>query len=534
MALILTVAFARPYSRAYGFFEVPFLCYYVLGVLVILVILNVATARFCWKEAREKERTISGLKTQLEEEKQRSSDLRKEVREKERTVSRFEAQMEETGERISHLQKQLQEQRIPFIVGLEHLTKAMPEFLPIIQKLFITRDRIEHVDITPLPGGYGGSITFVARIKLKSEDQLLPEPFVLKLGVKREMKDEEEKWKRYIENRFVDAPRPIKYVPSGDYAGVSYTFAGLGGEIQNFHKFYEGHFHTEIVKVIGELYQNTERWSEGWPEGIKEITDTNLYDEYHLLYKKRDEIVVGVDKIVDRDDPYRQNFYAPTALLVPGLKPRFCDNLPQMDEHWCDPVYFVKTRERKRLKVPFYRSIIHGDLHSGNILIEMRSGKVWLIDFSHTGNGLSQERTDEALREELQIDPDKGHILKDFCRLEADIKFILTALENQDDFNMAISFEKELMARGLDLYNLAGRPQKSEVLKDPRFEKAWECIGEIRRRAKKYLHQPDDLRPYYLSLFHATLPIVYYEQCSEWQKKYALVSAGMLCDRLTS
>jgi hypothetical protein len=506
MALILTVAFAFPYSPIYGFFGVPFLCYYVLGVLAILAILSGVTAYLCWKEARGKERTISRLKTQLEK----------------------------AQEGTSHLQKQLQEQRIPFIVGLEHLNKARPEFLPIIQKLFITRDRIEHVDITPLPGGYGGSITFVARIRLENEDQLLPEPCVLKLGDKREMKDEEQKWERYIENRFVDAPRAIKYVLSGDYAGVSYTFAGLGGEIQNFHKFYEGHFHTEIVKVIGELYQNTEKWSEGWPESIKEITDTNLYDEYHLLYKKCDEIIVGVDKIVDRDDPYRQNFYAPPDLLVPGVKPQFCENLPQIDEHWCDPVYFVKTWERKRLKVPFYRSIIHGDLHSGNILIEMRSGKAWLIDFSHTGNGLSQERTDEALREERPIDPDMSHILRDFCKLEADIKFVLTALENQDDFNMALLFEKELMDRGLDLDNLARRSQRPKVLRDPRFEKAWECIGEIRHRAKKYLHQSDDLRPYYLSLFHATLPIVYYEQCSEWQKRCALVSAGMLCDRLTS
>jgi hypothetical protein len=492
MAFILTVVFARPYSHAYGFFEVPFLCYYVLGVLVILVILNGVTAYLCWKEAREKEGTISSL------------------------------------------EKQLQEQRIPFIVGLEHLTKARPEFLPIIQKLFITFERIESIDIAPLPGGYGGSITFVARIKLENEDQWLPEPFILKLGIRKEMKDEEEKWKRYIENRFFDAPRAIKYETLGDYAGVSYTFAGLGGEIQNFHSFCEGRSHTEIEEVIQKLYGKMEAWRKGWTGGIKEITDINLYDEYHLLYKKRNEIIVRIDKIVDRDDPYRQNFYASPALLVPGLKPQFCEDLPQIDEHWCDPVYFIRTWQRRELKVPFYRSVVHGDLRAGNILIELRHRKVWLIDFSHTGNGLSQERTDEALRGGRAIDPDRGHVLRDFCRLEADIKFILTALENEDDFNKAFLFEKELMARGLDLDNLTRQSQMPEVLRDPRFEKAWECIREIRRLAKNYLCQPDNLRPYYLSLLHATLPIVYYEQCTEWQKKYALASAGMLCCQLTS
>jgi len=506
IALILTVVFALRYSQVHGFFEVPFLSYYVLDILALLVILDGVTAYLWWKEAREKERTISSLKTQLQKER----------------------------ERISHLQKQLQEQRIPFIVGLEHLTKARPEFLPIIQKLFLTHDRIESIDIAPLPGGYGGSITFVAKMKLENEAQWLPEPFVIKLGVKREMKDEEKKWKRYIERRLFDAPRVMKYETSGDYAGVSYTFAGLGGEIQNFHSFCEGRSHTEIEEVIQNLYGKMEAWRKGWGEGIKEITDINLYDEYHLLHKKRDEIIERIDKIVDRDDPYHQNFYASPALLVPGLKPQFCEDLPQIDEHWCDPVYFMRTWQRRELKVPFYKSVVHGDLHAGNILVELRHRKVWLIDFSHTGNGLSQERTDEALREGHQIDPDRGHVLRDFCRLEADIKFVLTALENKDDFTKAFLFEKELMARGLDLDNLTRRPQRPEVLRDSRFEKAWECIREIRRLAKKYLCQPDNLRPYYLSLLHATLPIVYYEQCSEWQKKYALVSAGMLCDRLTS
>ena len=502
-----TVAFALPYSQVYGFFEVPFLCYYVLAVLVILGILNGVTAYLWWKKARGKERTISRLKIQLEK----------------------------AQEGTSHLQKQLQEQRIPFIVGLEHLTKARPEFLPIIQRLFITVDHIESIEITPLLGGYGGSITFVARIKLEDEDQWLPEPFVLKLGVKREMKDEEKKWGRYIENRFFDAPRAIKYETSGDYAGVSYTFAGLGGEIQNFHSFCEGRSHTEIEEVIQKLYEKMEVWRKGWARDKKETTDTkNLYDEYYLLHKKCDEIIVGIDKIVDRDDPYRRNFYAPRDLLIPGLKPQFCEDLPQIDEHWCDPVYFIRTWQRRELTVPFYKSVVHGDLRAGNILVELRHRKVWLIDFSHTGNGLSQERTDEALREGRPIDPHRGHVLRDFCRLEADIKFVLTALENEDDFNKAISFEKELMARGLHLDNLTRRSQRPEVLRDPRFEKAWECIREIRRFAKEYLCESKELRPYYLSLLHTTLPIVYYKQCTEWQKRYALVSAGMLCGLLTS
>ena len=39
--------------------------------------------------------------------------------------------------------------------------------------------------------------------------------------------------------------------------------------------------------------------------------------------------------------------------------------------------------------------------------------RVWFIDFSHTGNGLSGERTRQALREEIPVTLDRGHVLRD-------------------------------------------------------------------------------------------------------------------------
>ena len=86
---------------------------------------------------------------------------------------------------------------------------------------------------------------------------------------------------------------------------------------------------------------------------------------------------------------------------------------------------------------------------------------------------------------------------------------------------------------------LAAPPPPVEVLTDERFRKAWQVIREIRRRATAYLVNPDDLRPYYAGLLHATLPMVYYhrgqfenEACERQQKRYALIAAGMLCGRL--
>jgi hypothetical protein len=243
--------------------------------------------------------------------------------------------------------------------------------------------------------------------------------------------------------------------------------------------------------------------------------------------------------IVDETDPYRANFTVVEGRLRPNLRPGFC---PDLDFPWYDPVVFLRTWPRQNLTGPIYRSIVHGDLHARNILVEIgRDGqkRFWFIDFSHSGNGRSLARTREAIREGIPIDPDRGHTLRDFCRLEADVKFILTSLQSEEDLRLAVAFEKELLNCGLALHNPSTAHGSLGALMDDRFQKAWQVIKEIRCRAAAYLARPDDLRPYYLSLLNATLPIVYYHPAQfenkvseQQQKRYALISAGMLCSRL--
>ena len=74
---------------------------------------------------------------------------------------------------------------------------------------------------------------------------------------------------------------------------------------------------------------------------------------------------------------------------------------------------------------------------------------------------------------------------------------------------------------------------------DERFERLWQAIGEIRRQAAPYLIQDSDLRPYWMSLLQATLPVLYYqnaqfasEASERQQKRCALLAAGLLCAKL--
>ncbi len=452
-------------------------------------------------------------------------------------VFRWWRYLQRQGERFVTARAHLVEQDARFPVVCGHTKLTQPEFPVLVQMLFSRFPDIQYIHVTPLPGGYGGSTTVLARLQQAGHAALLLRSFVLKLGDKQEMTDECDKFDRYVDARLVNAPHfhIHRYAEWGDWAGIAYEFAGLGGEIQNFYQFYRGSAVLAAAELIEEIYAPLR---EAWYQR-GEMATVNLYHEYNVLNKKQDVIIGHVGRIVHRDDPYRANLAALEEDLRPQLKPAFC---PAPDVPWSDPVVFLRRWPSRSLPVPLHRSVVHGDLHARNVLVEIRKGgfkQVWFIDFSHTGNGLSRARSDQARREGTLVDADSGHTLRDLSRLEADVKFILTRLRHEEDLALAVAFEKELLECGMEMHDLQVRPAWVEALRDERFKKAWQVIREIRRQAVMYLTGPQDLLPYYFSLLHATLPVLYYrpeqfesEACELQQKRYALISAGMLCSRL--
>jgi hypothetical protein len=494
VATLTFVALVAVYSTEYEVLFVPIASWFVCGLNSLLLALA-GTALYFWWQVHATRKNLA-----------------------------------ETGRELADVKKQPLEDEIPAIYGHQYLAEG--EFLALIQILFRRPPDIRYVHIRPLPGGYSGSTTLLAELQRKQGEALLPRSFVVKLGDRREMVGEYDKFHNYVLPALTRAPKFFRHAEWGDWAGIAYEFAGLDldGEVQSLFQFYQGYAAVEVVELIGEIYAHLGRaWYKG---GQPELA--NLYDEYGLLKKKQELIIGQIGEIVTEDDSYRANFAAVEGRLRPNLRPNFC---PPFDIPWHDPVSFLRTWTRHSLTTSIYQSVVHGDLHARNVLIEIAQGekRLWFIDFSHTGNGLSGDRTQQALREGWSIQPDRGHTLRDFCRLEADVKFILTRLQDENDLKRAVIFEKELMAGGLTL----SAPPPIEVLTEERFRKAWQVIREIRRRAAAYLVNRDDLRPYYASLLHATLPMVYYhrdqfenEACERQQKRYALIAAGMLCGRL--
>ena len=440
-----------------------------------------------------------------------------------------------TERELADLQGHPLDDEIPTIHGHKQLDRA--EFLTLIQILFRRPTDVKHVHVRPLPGGHSGDTTVLVRRQRQEEESVPLKSYVVKLGNKREMADEHDKFVRYVQDYLPSAARFFRYAEWDSFAGIAYEFVGVEAkhDIQSFYQFYNGRAPIEVCELVEEVYTHL---AQAWYQNGQQ-DKANLYDEYHLLYKKREAIIGHIGELVAAGDPYRANFTAIEERLQPNLRPAFA---PSTNIPWHDPVAFLRTWPRHTLNLPVYRSIVHGDLHAQNVLIEIGRNdhkRPWFIDFSHSGNGLSAARTREAIREGVPIDPDRGHTLRDFARLEADVKCILTMLENADDLRRSVDFELALLNGGMSLHELPAKSSASEVLTEERFQKAWLAIREIRRQAARQLANPDDIRPYALSLLSATLPIVYYrpdqfesEACERQQKRYALLSAGMLCSQL--
>ncbi len=441
------------------------------------------------------------------------------------------ADFEQAQAQLAALKERSGEANLPVVYGHGLLPQA--EFVPILQLLFRNDPNIHSIHVEPLQGGYGGSTTVLAKFQAAKDQAFLPIRYVVKLGDQREMKDEAYKFKRHVKDFLKRMPASFEQAECGAWAGIAYNFVGLelDSDLQSLHQFYAGHSGIEVLELVKKVYAYLDQ---AWYQRGESVAG-DLYTEYALLSSKREQIIGEIGQLVEKKDDYRDNFTAPEDRLQPNCKPGFCPNL---EIPWHDPVVFLRVWAKRRLVLPLYRSFVHGDLNARNLLIEIlpaNQKSFWFIDFSHSGNGLSGERTRAA----PDHDPDRGHTLRDFCRLEADIKFLLTRLDDERDLRQAVLFEQALVAGGLTLADPALTALPVEALRDERFRKAWQIIREVRRQATVYLNPAYDLRPYYFSLLNATLPTVYYQQSqfgdeehARWQKRYALIAAGMLCAAL--
>jgi thiamine kinase-like enzyme len=150
-------------------------------------------------------------------------------------------------------------------------------------------------------------------------------------------------------------------------------------------------------------------------------------------------------------------------------------------------------------------SYIHGDLNGANIIVDARDN-VWLIDFFHTHH---------------------GHALKDFAKLENDILFIYTPVNDQNEFEQACALTDILVRADCQ------KPLPTMFDGLPQFSRTYETLRHLRQHMLNTISDwgtKPDLQ-WALAQLRYAVHTAGFDEPNLWQRQWALYAAGQLAER---
>jgi protein-tyrosine phosphatase/nicotinamidase-related amidase len=342
------------------------------------------------------------------------------------------------------------------------------------------------VTLEPLGGGFSGAAVF----RSTSTDALghNQAPAVVKIGPNRAIAQERVAFEQVEEVLGNNAPRVRGFVDLGDRAGLKYSYAAMG---------------RVGVRTLKELFED------GEPVEVLEDVITMAFDDvlgplYAAARYERLPILSAYEFSPRWASDVRRN----AAALVPDVDadvfelgddievPNVCrfydeflagERLPDGDHH--------------------YVSFVHGDLNAANVLFDAR-GNVWVIDFFHTG---------------------QGHVLKDVAKLENDLLYVLTPVDD-DDLDQAIVLTRAL----LDVSDLrAALPEHPAGLNAPQFIRAWRLVRLLREIGGRLCREDRHPLQLEVALLRYAVHTLGFDESSAAQKRWALAAAGLLSERVS-
>ena len=446
---------------------------------------------------QEHESALSHLQEQLATSKQARTQLQQELAQQRAVQSEHQARLEQFEQTQSPT-------RVPLIFGWQALGLTEAEIAPqlaILAELFHDHEQI-HIQ-KKFSSGHRNRGVYQVRSSNEVER-------IVKIARSSDIRAErraQELINRFSQSNGGRYVRDTQRAEEDAYGGIVYQLPLLrrNSNLMNFDSFYrKAPGLAACGGVMEQLYSEALphcafRWHEAAP----------LFQEHALSEPALKKITAMIwENVTLTEGALHDNavrvLFGGDSVAVPNPLVWAEKSLPRFVE----------------VKIPALRGVIHGDLHSGNLLIEEPSLNVWLIDFAKTR--------------------DHAHTLTDFARMEADLKFYLLPSTAENYFTQALTFEQTLLApnepRDLEIAFQNFEPFDAE------FQKAAACILALRRAAVQQRRAEDDEHvghfagtstlPYYLALWQATLRTLKYEQCNRDQKTYAFISAGMLCERI--
>lgn len=260
------------------------------------------------------------------------------------------------------------------------------------------------------------------------------------------------------------------------------------GKVKTFQKFFA---ESDDVALLTKFLQVvfTKQLGKFYEAAVQE--SLNLLDYYDFKPKYADSVRRKAAELA-----------MPTAdgklQIVPGL---LVEDVAQFYGHDLQTL-------RESVAVPRYVSWLHGDLNGANIMID-EAHNVWLIDFFHTH---------------------RGHAIKDFVKLENDILFIFTKIENEQDLMLATRATDWLYAIHDLALPIGGIP--AELAEDGRFKKSLSVIAYIRSLYKDIIDLDRDTYQYFVAAARYAMHTLSFDECNVWQRKWALYAGAQALGRV--
>lgn len=334
----------------------------------------------------------------------------------------------------------------------------------------------ESLFITDAPTGQSGA--GMLRVT-PTYGQGIGPPVIVKFGKRDKITIERDNYQAHVANFAGDqSATQLGFVSGRAMAAVLYRLIGTAlNRVVDFGVYYESHDVPAIQAALDHLFSVVCKY---WYDNSRSPRINNIIQVYkRSLHIEWDEVWrLATDAPVEFEQP---------TLFFPGL-----------EKGYPNPQAWLEEREYE-VDVPMVESVTHGDLNETNVLVTPQ-GRCWLIDFYRTG---------------------WGHILADVVELETAIKFNFAPTVTLQEY---AELESYLLCQ--DRIDELSLPEEDHPLYKPIA-----VIAHLRRLADILTGVDKGMDQYNLGLFMTALKVLGIEAFED-QRKKALLSASMLCERL--
>jgi protein-tyrosine phosphatase/nicotinamidase-related amidase len=333
------------------------------------------------------------------------------------------------------------------------------------------------LELAPLGGGFSGATV----LRVRGWDALGHEqaPSVAKLGPRATVAAERVAFERVEDILGNHAPSVRGFADLGERAGIKYAFAAMGaGSVRTFKSLYASGCEQRVVdEVLAQVFDEVL----GRFHSAAHFEPLPLLDYYGFASRFAPGVRARVAELTGQDGE---------TLAFPGgyeleHVARFYEGLDALPR-FPGESHFV--------------SYVHGDLNGANILLDGRDN-VWLIDFFHAH---------------------RGHVLKDVAKLENDLLYIFTPVEDEATLEEALRVTRALR-QVADLREPLG--DVPEGVTRPPLLRAWETLRTLRGIGARLCRTDRNPTQLSVALLRYAVHTLSFDESNTWQKRWALAAA---------